>query len=219
MSTPTLTYFDFPGRAEIARLCFTLGGVDFKERLIPLAEWPNIKPTMPFGQIPVLQIGDTVIAQSAGIDHYAARAGGFIPEDPVQELLSDQAYYFVSMDLHAKLLSPTMRVPADQAVEMRKDLAAGALKEGMAVLDKLVASRPGRFIAGDKLSIGDFAIFNFLGFIKSEFFKGVPASLLDNFDALKSYRNEVANEPGVKSYYDKATLDLRIKGYRPDEAA
>lgn len=33
-----------------------------------------------------------------------------------------------------------MRMPADEAVEKRKELAAGALKDSMAMLDKLVVS-------------------------------------------------------------------------------
>jgi glutathione S-transferase len=217
MPTPILTYFDIPGRGEISRLCFTLGNVDFEEKLVPFSEWPALKPTTPFGQIPILQIGDTVVAQSAGIDHYAAKAGGFIPEDPVQELLSDQAYYYVTIDVHAAILSPTMRMPKDEAVEKRKELAAGPLKDKLDMLDKLVANRPGRFIAGDKLSLGDLAIFNFLGMIKSQFWDGIPAGYLDGFAALQSYRNEVAREPRVKAFYDSATLELRVKGYRPDQ--
>lgn len=33
-------------------------------------------------------------------DHYAAKLGGFIPEDPLQALLSDQAYFFLTQDIH-----------------------------------------------------------------------------------------------------------------------
>jgi glutathione S-transferase len=38
-----------------------------QEKRITFAEWPDVKPTTPFGQIPILQVGDTVAAQSAAI--------------------------------------------------------------------------------------------------------------------------------------------------------
>lgn len=41
-----------------------------QDKRIPIPEWPAYKPTTPFGQVPLLQIGDTIIAQSAAIGVY-----------------------------------------------------------------------------------------------------------------------------------------------------
>eukprot|EP00878_Enallax_costatus_P025425 GHUV01027201.1.p1 GENE.GHUV01027201.1~~GHUV01027201.1.p1 ORF type:complete len:226 (+),score=44.36 GHUV01027201.1:254-931(+) len=219
-AVPTLTYFNVPGRGEIARLCFTLGGIKYQEKTIQFSEWPSLKPTTPFGGLPLLQIGDTVVAQSAAIDHYAARLGGFLPDDPVQALLSDQVYYFVTQDIHSGLLSPTKKFDLqhkpDEGARARQEIAAGPLQDRLAQLDRIVANRPGKFIAGDKLSIGDFAIFNQLGMFKSGFWSGIPEDTYEHFKALKEYRNQVANEPRVKRFYEERTDELRVKGYRPD---
>lgn len=34
------------------------------------ADWPSIKPTTPFGQIPTLKVGDIVVAESAAIGEW-----------------------------------------------------------------------------------------------------------------------------------------------------
>lgn len=53
------------------KLCCLLGSsspmLSKQEKTIPLSEWPSFKPTTPFGQVPLLQIGDTIVAQSAAI--------------------------------------------------------------------------------------------------------------------------------------------------------
>lgn len=33
-------------------------------------------------------------------DHYAAKLAGLIPEDPLAALLSDEAYFFILLDIH-----------------------------------------------------------------------------------------------------------------------
>lgn len=33
-------------------------------------------------------------------DHYAARLAGLVPEDAVAALLSDQAYFYILLDIH-----------------------------------------------------------------------------------------------------------------------
>lgn len=99
---PTLVYFPLPGRAEIARLAFTLGKINFvvsltfaahphhevaqqevgaqiccmplvtQDKRVTPEEWAALKATTPFGQIPVLEVGGHHIAQSAAIGGWHA---------------------------------------------------------------------------------------------------------------------------------------------------
>lgn len=212
---PTLIYFPIPGRAEVARLCFTIGGIDYEDKHIDFATWPELKPTTPFGQVPVLQVDSQMIAQSAAIDHYAAKLAGLVPTDPLAAALADQAYFFVEDVL--QVLVPTFRIkdPEEQK-KARQELAQGALKEKLALLNKLVESRPGKYIAGDSLSLGDLAIFNNLSMMRSGLMAGLPADILDGFPALKSFRNDIASLPAVSAHYAKAQDDTRKNGYTPD---
>src|SRR5205823_3991649 len=50
-----LTYFDMHGgRGEVARIALSIGGVAFEDRRVKFADWPALKPSTPFGAIPVL---------------------------------------------------------------------------------------------------------------------------------------------------------------------
>lgn len=44
-------------------------------------EWAALKPQMPFGQVPVLEVDGKYLAQSKAIEMYAARLTGLYPTD------------------------------------------------------------------------------------------------------------------------------------------
>jgi glutathione S-transferase len=59
MSKPKLIYFDAPvSRGEECRLALHLAGIDFEDVRVPRGDWQALKPTMPFGSLPVLEIPD-----------------------------------------------------------------------------------------------------------------------------------------------------------------
>lgn len=82
---PRIVYFEFPVRAEVARLLFTLAKVDFDDTRISYDEsWAQSewKEKATFGQVPLLETSDgKVLVQSAAIDRYVARVTGQMPED------------------------------------------------------------------------------------------------------------------------------------------
>ncbi|MEO8182392.1 MAG: glutathione S-transferase N-terminal domain-containing protein [Deltaproteobacteria bacterium] len=61
---PKLTYFDIRGRAEVIRLILEETGTPYLERRIREQEWAAIKPTLPFGQVPLDEEGELRIPQS-----------------------------------------------------------------------------------------------------------------------------------------------------------
>ena len=58
MASFKLTYFDFAGRGELARLLFTVAGQEFEDHRIQFTEWPAMKETdyCPFKSLPVLTV-------------------------------------------------------------------------------------------------------------------------------------------------------------------
>lgn len=93
-----LTYFPVRGRVEPSRLLLALAGVPYDFEVVPVETWrgPDGKERMlkrtPFGQLPLLEDGATVICQSGAILRYLARKlglyGGGIEESArVDEVL------------------------------------------------------------------------------------------------------------------------------------
>ena len=64
----TLMYFGIPGRGESVRLALAISGIEFIDKRIPFPEWRELKPTTPWGSMPVLQLTDgTTIAQQRAL--------------------------------------------------------------------------------------------------------------------------------------------------------
>ena len=66
-----LTYFNIRGRGEFLRYMFAYAGQNYIDDRVEQADWPKLKPTVPFGQIPILEIKQgskvDIIAQSSAI--------------------------------------------------------------------------------------------------------------------------------------------------------
>ncbi|KAK3772756.1 hypothetical protein RRG08_049246 [Elysia crispata] len=73
LSSMKIHYFDEGGRAEVSRLVLVWAGKSFEDIRIPFQEWPDVKPTMPLGQVPVLDMGGQKYPQSLAIAAYLAR--------------------------------------------------------------------------------------------------------------------------------------------------
>jgi len=54
MNQLELVYFDFRGRGEPIRLLLAELGLDYKDTSFSFDQWPNVKPSTPFGQVPYL---------------------------------------------------------------------------------------------------------------------------------------------------------------------
>jgi len=77
MSEAKFYYFDIRGRGESCRLALHLANVKFEEQRISFNDqWPTIKPTIPFGQLPYYEEGNVKIPQSQAILRHVARTNG-----------------------------------------------------------------------------------------------------------------------------------------------
>ena len=62
-------YFDGQAKGELGRILLSLGGIDFKDERISVTSgaWPLLKPSTPFGQLPLLYWDGEELAQSMAI--------------------------------------------------------------------------------------------------------------------------------------------------------
>jgi len=85
-----LQYFKGRGRAEVSRLLLADKQVAFEDvRYDFAADWPAVKPSTPYGQLPVLTVGSDVIPQSSAIERYLATACGMYTEDALENAKID----------------------------------------------------------------------------------------------------------------------------------
>ncbi len=82
-----LIYFNLRALAEPPQMMMHYAGVKYRYEMAwdyYGKPWSKAKLEVPFGQLPVLVVNDTVhIWQSGAIVRYLAKLAGFMPEDPV----------------------------------------------------------------------------------------------------------------------------------------
>ena len=110
MSKPKLIYFDAPvSRGEEVRLALHIAGVDFHDERIKFDQWPAMKPTTPYGALPVLEMpGKPALAQTNAILVMIGRAHGLHPKDDFVAAQHEAMMNHVE-DLRANL-GPTMQI-------------------------------------------------------------------------------------------------------------
>ena len=73
MANIKLTYFNIPGRAELIRLILAQAEVSFTDERITREEFVALKPSLPNGQLPVLNFNGTVLSQSIAIARFLGK--------------------------------------------------------------------------------------------------------------------------------------------------
>ncbi len=69
-SLPSLIYFDDgKGRAELPRLIFLINEIPFEDKRVSFSEYKKMvhEGLLPFDQLPVLKLNNTIISQSCAI--------------------------------------------------------------------------------------------------------------------------------------------------------
>jgi len=117
MAKLKLTYFDFPGRGETARLALSIAGIPFEDERIAFADWPVRKAQSPFGALPVLEVDGRSVSQSNGINRYVGKLAGLYPDDPWQASLCDEAIDAVK-DIGAKIEAGVKKCYAERDVAL-----------------------------------------------------------------------------------------------------
>ncbi|XP_041348819.1 hematopoietic prostaglandin D synthase-like [Gigantopelta aegis] len=90
MPTYKLTYFDFHGRGELARLIFAIAGVPYEDERIKQEQWPELKSKMPNGQMPVLEVDGKMYSQSLAIARYLANEFNLMGNTNLENLRIDE---------------------------------------------------------------------------------------------------------------------------------
>lgn len=195
-----LTYFDLRALAEPIRLLFAYGGINYEDVRIADDKWPEVKPTMPMGQMPILEIDGQVVHQSVAIGRYVAKKVGLAGANDWEQLLIDVAVDTVS-DLRSKM--STAFWDEDEAVKTKKlaELKKDTIPFYLGKLDAIVQENNGYFVLG-KLTYADIFFVGVLDYM----------NYMAGFDLTEKHANlkkVVDNVSGVESI--KAWLEKRPK--------
>ncbi len=183
-----LTYFDFnASRGLECRLALTLAGVDFEDHRIQREQWREVKPTMPYGALPLLEEGDFRVAQSSAILRYVGVCHGLHPSDPKVAAAHDAVMQSVE-DLRHKVPSGRGK-SEDEKKAAREEFAAGWLARWA---DTVSDQIEGPFLAGDSPNVADLKLFAILRALTGGIYDYIPAETFDRCSPRRRLVDELA---------------------------
>lgn len=191
-----LTYFDGPGSAELTRLMFHYGGVPFTDERISFEAFAELKPSLPLGQVPVLEVDGTVFSQSMAIARYAAKIAGVYPTDPVEALRVDMVSETFA-DIGLAIYDFQRETDEAAIAEKTKKFHEEVLPRKLQALEDMALAG---FFLGENVSLADFQLFdvvtNCLGFLDAAF-------SLDAFPKLSAVVANVEALPAIAAFTAK----------------
>lgn len=191
----SFTYFNVKALGESGRLLLAYGGQEFEDKRFTSETWPEIKPTTPFGQAPVLEIDGKKYAQSLAIARYLGRKYGLAGATPEEDLEIDMYNDFVN-DIRAKAAS--VQYESDEVLKEKKheDFSKNVYPAMLSKLNEIVGQNNGHIAVG-KLTWADFVFAGMYDYLKMML--RIP-DLDTKYPNLKKVVDNVYSLPQLKAY-------------------
>ncbi|XP_076238997.1 glutathione S-transferase-like [Calliopsis andreniformis] len=191
-----LTYFPLKGLAEPIRFLLSYGGVDFEDNRFNREDWPKLKPEMPFGQVPILEVDGKKVCQSVAISRYLAKQFGLAGKNDWEALEIDMTVDTIH-DVRAKIAA--YHYENNEAVKAEKlAIAKEVVPYYLERLDAQVKRNDGYFVGG-ALSWADISLVALLDYLNYM----MKSDIIENYENLKQLKEKVLAEPKIKSWVEK----------------
>lgn len=187
------------GRAEPVRLALTIGGIGFEDKRLTGEEVAAMKPTLPYGQVPIMEVDGEVIAQGMGLLYYAGKLTGLYPEDPLKALKVDEILG-VTEDISGALRPSFYEQDEAKKLEMRKQFSKETLPKWFGNMEKRIKGWGTQYSATDELTIADLVLYVQGDLLRSGILDGIPKDVLDAYPKLTEIIDKVGAHPKVQEW-------------------
>jgi len=196
-----LTYFNLKGRAEFARLVLVQAGQEWEDVRIDQAKWAELKPTLPLGQVPCLEVDGVTICQSMTIARYLARRFGLAGATDIEAAQADEAVDAVSDWIQAQKAAIKPPPPGQKPV-MPREFVDVQLQGWLASMERLLVSRGGKHFAGTGVSWADLAVFHVLDSMVDRLTDQGETLNMGPFPMMKGLETMVRGLPHIKKWLE-----------------
>jgi len=201
-----LTYFNIQGRAEILRMILTYSNVEFEDVRLSYPVWKEVKnqPKFKFGQLPILEIDDKVIAQTQVIARYLSRKFVYLPIDPDAALPIEELNTFIDSDISERQSLGGMFKDPEQKENYRHKYFTEHLPSKLTYLEEILQKNQTGYLVGDKMTLADFALVDFAQrmLYDKEWIKRTEP-VLEKFPNTSDYLQKRFEDPKYKAYLEK----------------
>ena len=203
-----LYYFNGRGRAEFTRLLLTVGGIKFEETdLNTKEEFLELKPTLLFGQLPLLKLDGESFVQSGAIARALARKFDLYGKTTADQNKVD-CYFEGTRDFYTPFIPIGFTTRFDEVVEKSKP----TIEKYLPIYDKLLLGGGEQdYLVGGSLTIADLgllevllAIIDYHGKEVFEKYKGIEKFLakISTEKFYQFYVKEIRKPKNTQEYVD-----------------
>nr|XP_034174007.1 glutathione S-transferase-like [Osmia lignaria]XP_034174008.1 glutathione S-transferase-like [Osmia lignaria] len=192
-----LIYFNARGRAEHIRYIFAYAGIDYVDQRIPKERWTELKKSMPYGMLPVLEIDGKPISQSNAVARYLARKHNLTGRDEWEAMQCD-----VLVDTLGDLKQFISQYRTEEDLFKKEEKKAKLLKETIPFylnkFEKTVGENGG-YAVGSTTTWADFVFA-----VALENFENIfGTTALENYPGLRALKKRVHEIPAIVDWLAK----------------
>ncbi|KAG5881473.1 hypothetical protein JTB14_026530 [Gonioctena quinquepunctata] len=192
-----VTYFDVTALAESIRFLLSYGGLEFEDVRIPREQWPTVKESMPFGQMPVLEHNGKVVHQSMAISRYLGKQVKLNGKDDWEDLEIDAAADTIS-DFRLKIGAYHYENNASAKAEKQGPLFNEIIPYYLKKIEEQAKKNNGHLACG-RLTWAD------LHFVSLMYYITVIATkdIFADYPNIQAIKEKVLALPAIKAWVDK----------------
>lgn len=190
-----LTHFSVEAKGELIRLIFAQTSTAYENVRITFEDWPSLKPSTPFGYLPVLEVDGKELVGSGPIARYLAEQLGLAGandfenagiagiKDVQDEVVLKMAKAFFEKDNAAK-------------ERMEREIMKDHIPKYLGLMEKTIEKNGGDWLFGLKLTYVDLNLYLLVDFMR--LFK--EGNLLEGYPHVRKTRDAVSALPNIAKW-------------------
>ncbi|CAJ0575007.1 unnamed protein product, partial [Mesorhabditis spiculigera] len=193
-----LTYFDAMGRAEPSRLLFALAEVEFEDKRIAARDWPQVKSTVPWGQLPLLEVDDRSLSHCRAIERFLAKRFGFSGKDEWEEAKVDELVMGVE-ELLGKMQPWLDESNTTAKINLLKKLVEEVIHPFLVLYEDFLDKNGSGFLVGSQITLADLVVYHVVSFLDQ---KIIPRQVTAKFPKLCTFTRKIQAMPRIKTWLE-----------------
>jgi glutathione S-transferase len=203
LANSKFTYFNVAGKGDAPRLALAHGGIPFTDNRVAFPDWAALKPSTPFGQLPIIRLADgTVLSQQRAILRLIGKETGLYPTDALAAARVDE--FMDALDGLSGDVNDVGRglEPAEKEAARKEAVTTGKVFDSITKLNDFIKKNgTNGHAVGDSLTVADFLLAVLVSVIVSGWFDGVPTTAFAPFSEICAVRKTVGALETTKKYY------------------
>ncbi|XP_052781150.1 probable glutathione S-transferase 9 isoform X2 [Mya arenaria] len=207
MSKYKLIYFDVRGRGEVARMLFTVAGVSFEDKRVPVdaVEWDEMKSKMPQHVLPVLEVDGKQLSQSLTICRYLAREFHLCGKTAWEQAKVEEIVDTME-DLRLEVAKWIYEKNETKKNEISEHLKEQVYPKFAKILETSLRGNEENdnssgYLVGENLTLADLSVFETLTFPLT-----IHPSILDDHIELQQHRHRIKTHKRLSDYISNRPL-------------